>query len=508
MTEERLKRFRSHRKHFFILSTAGKPIYSFHGSDSLVIPHLGAISAMISSFSSTATHDTLQSFSTPTTLFSILPLPPLYLLAISSVPYETPHHLSSQMSLLHSQILSTLTQPTLVSAFKNRSNFDLRRLLGGTETFLQSLCQNLPRSTSHLLNNALSILHLRATHRKTLHSLLLTHRAPSLLYGLILAPHQLIAVLRPTRHSLHPSDLQLLFNMLFNTPSFHEIGTEHWIPLCLPKFNSKGFLHVYICFFARDLCVVLVSADREGFYELREMREKLVRDMVEKGLLAELQDKVKGYANPVGKVLRHWVVKERGLVQITMPRCRGKRRRKKRRKKSGAERGGEESAAEEARDDTKEEEKDDDDDDNDTVKEHNSNSNNINNRDPDPNPDSPSDSDSDYDTSSRFVPIWRQLWSQVHPQANPGGGSSKGKVAFITISSSPSPSPSSASSSDLETITTTQRHALLHITANYEIYAVGRRGRSKEEIVAAAREVLRWVRREEERVWVMSGATF
>ncbi|TGZ85549.1 DUF254-domain-containing protein [Ascodesmis nigricans] len=487
--EQRLHHFRSHRKHFFILSAAGKPVFSFHGNDSIVIPHLGAISAIISSFStpSSSTTDNLQSFATPTTLFTVLSLPPLYLLATSTLPYETPYHLSAQLSLLHSQILSTITTPTLQSAFKNRFNFDLRRLIGGTEPILRSLCTHLPSSTSHLLSNALCILHLRASHRRIIHNMLIQYRAPSLLYGLILAPHKLVAVCRPKRHSLHPSDLQLLFNLLYNTPTFAEVGTEHWVPLCLPKFNDKGFLHVYVCFFTEGLACVLVSADKEAFYQLREMREKLVEGMKKAGLVSKgghagkdmiikagiLEEKVKGYDNPVATWgVRHWVVKERGLVQITMPRCPG--RMKKKRPKPEALSPGVDAGQ--------------------ITPDAGSSSTGSNAAD---------NTDTEVDTSSRYTSIWRRLWTEVHTPPTSGV---KGKIAFITIDS-PSEALPESSSQAPQSISK-QRQALLHVTQPYEIYAIGRKGVTRDQMIRAVREIVRWVKREEERVWVVGGATF
>lgn len=42
--------WRSRQKHYFILSSAGKPIYSRHGSDSVISGYMGVIQAIISFF--------------------------------------------------------------------------------------------------------------------------------------------------------------------------------------------------------------------------------------------------------------------------------------------------------------------------------------------------------------------------------------------------------------------------------------------------------------------------
>jgi hypothetical protein len=43
-------RWRSRRKHFFVLSSAGKPIYSRYGDDSVISGYMGVIQTIISFF--------------------------------------------------------------------------------------------------------------------------------------------------------------------------------------------------------------------------------------------------------------------------------------------------------------------------------------------------------------------------------------------------------------------------------------------------------------------------
>jgi hypothetical protein len=58
ITEDKMIRWRSRRKHFFILSSAGKPIYSRYGDDSIISGYMGVIQAIISFFEDNG--DTLQ----------------------------------------------------------------------------------------------------------------------------------------------------------------------------------------------------------------------------------------------------------------------------------------------------------------------------------------------------------------------------------------------------------------------------------------------------------------
>jgi vacuolar fusion protein MON1 len=76
--------------------------------------------------------------------------------------------------------------------------------------------------------------------------------------------------------------MQLLFSMVFNSTSFLT-GSEHWIPLCLPKFNAKGFLHAYI--WAQDgVAIILISADKNAFFNMREVKEKVYSELLKNGI--------------------------------------------------------------------------------------------------------------------------------------------------------------------------------------------------------------------------------
>jgi len=289
--EELLMRWRVKKKHFFILSAAGKPIYSRHGTESIISSYMGVLQAIISFYADTS--DALQSFESATHRFAVTSSGPLYLVAISSLD-ETPVQLRLQLDALYTQVLSTLTLSQLNKVFSQRYNFDLRRLLGGTEVFLDGLVDSMTCGSPPILLSALECVKIRKTHRERINNILLKSRSANLLYGLIVADGRLVSVIRPKRHSLHPPDLQLLFSMLFNAATFRD-GGEHWTPICMPKFNSKGFLHAYIHFFRPEICVVLMSANKDAFFEMREMATDVVSSIESSTLLPHIINAIERY---------------------------------------------------------------------------------------------------------------------------------------------------------------------------------------------------------------------
>ncbi|EDN07195.1 conserved hypothetical protein [Histoplasma mississippiense (nom. inval.)] len=261
------------RKHFLILSQAGKPIYTRHGDSGLISDYIGIIQTIISFYEESG--DSLKSFSVGK----------------------------------------------------------------GTEPLLSSLADSFTRGSPSTLLSALECLKIRKSHRQTINNSLLKTRADSLLYGLVVAGGRLVSVIRPKKHSLHPGDLRLIFNMIFEADGVKAGGGDSWIPVCLPGFNSSGYLYMYVSFLdLRDdgnhtanqdtnkddsVAIILISADKESFYVLREMRDSVVERMTKNGSIDIIKAAIeKGRPTTTdivpGTVLRHFLYKSKANVQFSM----------------------------------------------------------------------------------------------------------------------------------------------------------------------------------------------
>ncbi len=262
----------------------------------MISGYIGIIQTIISSF--LESDNSLRTFVAGDTRFVVLTEGPLYLVAISRLE-ESESQLRVQLEALYMQILSTLTLPVLTRLFSNRPSTDLRRPLQGTEPLLAGLADSFTRGSPSTLLSALECLRLSPAHRQVINTVLLKTRVPSLLYGLIVAGGRLVSVVRPRKHSLHPSDLQLIFNLVYAAGGVKASEGENWIPLCLPAFNNRGYLYMYASFLgtgsggaqpavdrSRDdhkektdeqIAILLISAEKESFYELKKMRDEAVQ---------------------------------------------------------------------------------------------------------------------------------------------------------------------------------------------------------------------------------------
>ncbi|BCR92499.1 guanine nucleotide exchange factor MON1 [Aspergillus chevalieri] len=331
-----LEKWKAKKKHYLILSAAGKPIWTRHGDGGLISTYIGVIQTIISFYEDAK--DPLSSFTAGDTKFLILTKGPLYLVAISQL-LESDNQLRLQLEALYMQILSTLTLPSLTHLFSVRPSTDLKRPLQGTDTLLSTLADSFTKGSPTTLLSALECLKIRKAHRQTINNALLKTKVNSLLYGLVVAGGRLVSVVRPKKHSLHPGDLQLLFNMIFEAEGVKAGGGESWIPVCLPGFNSTGYLYMYVSFLdLRDetsnapdedttkeesVAIILISTNKESFFELQEMRNALVEQLEKTKSIKIIKAAVdKGRPNITdiipGTVLHHFLYKSKANVQFTM----------------------------------------------------------------------------------------------------------------------------------------------------------------------------------------------
>lgn len=339
----RVAMWKAKRKHYMILSSAGKPIWSRHGDLMLINSSIGVIQTIISFYE--GAKSPLLGFTAGDTRFVVLTRGPLYFVAVSKLG-ESDSQLRAQLDALYMQILSTLTLPTLKKIFVHRPSSDLSKPLQGTESLLSSLADTFTRGSPTTLLGSLECLKLRKSQRHSINNMFLKLRSDKLLYGLIIAGGKLVSVIRPRRHSLHPSDLQLIFNMLFESDGIKGGGGENWIPLCLPAFNNEGYLYMYVSFFedkdqaaqkesaqgsggaqatpvSPQIAMVLISTDKESFFGLKKMRDDVAQQLAKNGNLDVIRSAVRA-GRPrmaqivLGSPMSHFLYKSRANVQFCM----------------------------------------------------------------------------------------------------------------------------------------------------------------------------------------------
>lgn len=312
--------WRQEKKHIFILSSAGKPIYSRYGSEDKLVTIMGVLQALVSFVS--ASKDSMRSIVAGDYKFVFFVREHVYLVGVSKGS-ESMQQLLLQLSYIYNQILSVLTITSLQKIFKQRRNYDLRRMLSGSEKFIDNLLNLMDHDPSFVLQ-AVRCLPLDSPIRDGIAQCIIQHaKVKDLVFAIILANNQLVTLVRMKKYYLHPMDLHLIINLVNASESFK--AAESWTPICLPKFDASGYLQAHISYLDESCqtCMLLLSVDRESFFILSECKKKIQERLIKYNGLQAITDSLMKTSYSCRQCgisdLRHFLYKSRSMAQYTSP---------------------------------------------------------------------------------------------------------------------------------------------------------------------------------------------
>ncbi|KAI5060927.1 hypothetical protein GOP47_0023432 [Adiantum capillus-veneris] len=277
--------WRRHKKHFFILSHAGKPIYSRYGDEHKLAGFSATLQAIMSFVENGG--DSIKYVRAGDHQVVFLVKGPVYLVSISSTD-EPLRALRRQLDLLHGQLLLILTK-SLEKCFVKNANFDLRPLLGGTENVFSSLIHSFSWNPASFLCSY-TCLPLSHTARQAAGAALQDVADNDLLFALLLSDSKVISLVGAQKASLHPDDIFLLSNFVSSSESFRT--TESFSPVCLPKYNSTVFVYAYVRYLDTDTCLILITKNSEAFFHLKDCRARVESFLMETHVLRDISNSV------------------------------------------------------------------------------------------------------------------------------------------------------------------------------------------------------------------------
>lgn len=316
--------FKQKLKHFFILSTAGKPIYSMNGGDDIIMGYMGIITTIISTFEENL-HEEIQSITIGDTKIVCLNKSPILLVAISKISYESmgikpDNILTRQLLTLYNYLLSILSKPLIDKNFHNRMNYDLRKILTPLDyknldllcmklTYGLPILRNDTRSfdffISDLLDSSLQSIKISKTIRTKLDKILLSCKklkdeeefiAEDLLFALLMSANKLINFMKPKNHTLINEDLKILISMIqAQEQETYQNQEDLWFPLCMPNFNDSGFLYVFVKKFElydqgnpQIISIILISGNKLAFYQMQQLSSYIIHKIIQSSIKTKL----------------------------------------------------------------------------------------------------------------------------------------------------------------------------------------------------------------------------
>ncbi|XP_072996527.1 vacuolar fusion protein MON1 homolog [Typha latifolia] len=274
--------WRKRKKHFFILSHSGKPIYSRYGDEHKLAGFSATLQAIISFVENSGDRIKFVRSGKHQVIFMVKG--PIYLVCISCTeePYEA---LRGQLELIYGQMLLILTK-SVNRCFEKNPKFDMTSLLGGTDIVFSALIHAFSWNPATFLH-AYTCLPLAYATRQAAGAILQDVADSGVLFAILMCKHKVISLVGAQKASLHPDDMLLLANFILSSESFRT--SESFSPICLPRYNSMAFLYAYVHFLDVDTYLTLITTSSDAFYHLKECENRIENVLLKSNVLAEVQ---------------------------------------------------------------------------------------------------------------------------------------------------------------------------------------------------------------------------
>jgi hypothetical protein len=105
----------------------------------------------------------------------------------------------------------------------------------------------------------------------------------SQIFGYLIFKKNILYNYHPKKHDLSSKDKLLLINLVNSSETFKNV--DSWIPACLPDYNDTGFLHCYSSYVMPDIWVMLISTDKNSFFDQRDFRNALSEQVQKNNLV-------------------------------------------------------------------------------------------------------------------------------------------------------------------------------------------------------------------------------
>ncbi|XP_040382936.1 vacuolar fusion protein MON1 homolog isoform X2 [Oryza brachyantha] len=274
--------WRKRKKHFFILSNSGKPIYSRYGDEHKLAGFSATLQAIISFVENSGDHIKFVRAGKHQIVFLVKG--PIYLVCISCTE-ESYEGLRGQLELMYGQTLLILTK-SVNRCFEKNPKFDMAPLLGGTDAVFLSLIHAFSWNPATFLH-AYTCLPLAQSTRQAASAVLQDIADSGVLFALLMCEHKVISLVGAQKATLHPDDIFLLANFILSSESFRT--SESFSPICLPRYNSMAFLYAYVHFFDENTYLTLLTARSDAFYDLKDSRSRIQNVLLKANVLVEVQ---------------------------------------------------------------------------------------------------------------------------------------------------------------------------------------------------------------------------
>ncbi|CAK86243.1 unnamed protein product (macronuclear) [Paramecium tetraurelia] len=288
--------FFTHKRHVFIMTNTGRPIYVRYGNEIKSSIFLATINAIFQKFLLFFFEDKEKQ-----TLFRIShDKCNIYILQRNQITYicttnslqDSEFIIYQMLDFLNTQLISIVTDQANVH-LTQKPNYDLAFSVGGSRNLLTLAVKNGLYSPC-IAFNSICTLPMAVSLRQFIHNNLKEIKLPNIIASLLLTETFVIDIWRQKNMEFKTSDILIIQSMIQGQGQLKK--GENWIPICLPGLSAMGFVYAYINFFEKPIGIVMISDDNslDMFEQCKEAAQVLIQKFnsnnLQQTLLSNLQN--------------------------------------------------------------------------------------------------------------------------------------------------------------------------------------------------------------------------
>ena len=290
--------------HLFIVTDAGKPVYSRYGTVQKLSPILCTCVAILGHMDSL--NEELNHFRAGSHTFVFLPKKPFVFIAVSksSLPVS---YLTKQLIFLYNLFLSLFSE-NLINQLSARPSCDFRQIAEGTRPAWDGVVNNMSEDPAFIFAPSIPVSRMKPEDREHINSYF--NRLPSCKLAMLMYRNRVLTV---GICSCDPLSLRLIVDLMW-TPAFQ--NGETWTPF-FARDSTDGMHHLYINKHKNsDFALVMLCSDSQGLVAYHSAALHIFEEL-SKGLIFELQKPIQWKPD----IFYCWVINsiQHGQVFITDP---------------------------------------------------------------------------------------------------------------------------------------------------------------------------------------------
>ena len=289
----KIEQFYEQKRHYFIMTEGGTPIYSRYGDEIKNCSLLATFSAIITKFTifnnEKNSQEKLNYICNDNSIIAFLKKGKIVFIALSNKT-DSISFLYSQLELLYQQLLSIVTSERMPILEEKPSSCST--VLSGINESLEQIIEYSSNTMVGLLN---SYHVLPIENRQKLNNICQKYLKNALICCLITPDaKEIISLSKSNIIKLSFNDMILIQCLIISSDSLRT--GESWVPICLPGISSEGFLQLYCNFVTTDkfgIIFVTESQEQKYFNDFVNLSRKIYNEIEEQKLLKNIENSQK-----------------------------------------------------------------------------------------------------------------------------------------------------------------------------------------------------------------------